>query len=81
MNAKRKKRDPDETPNEKFKRIASNRVRKILKYLDLLENCSNTYTYEYNSDEVNKIFKEINTKVKQAKSSFQQKTTKKGFEL
>lgn len=71
----------NETKSEAFNRIASNRVRKILKYLDLLENCSNTYTYDYSNDDVNKIFSAINKKLKQAKSSFNKKSSKDTFKL
>tara|TARA_Y100000385_G_C12549928_1_gene407473 strand:- start:138 stop:371 length:234 start_codon:yes stop_codon:yes gene_type:complete len=70
-----------ETKSDKFNRLASMRVRKILKYLDLLENCSNNYTYEYTDEDIAKIFKAINSKTKQARLSFEKKPSKKGFEL
>ena len=70
-----------EKKSEKFNRLAAVRVTKILKYLDLLENCSNSYTYDYNDDDVAKIFKAINSKVKQARSSFEKKSKNKSFEL
>jgi hypothetical protein len=77
MSNKKKK----ETKSEKFNRLASMRVTKILKYLDLLENCSNSYTYDYDDEDVAKIFKAINSKLKQAKLSFEKKSSNKSFEL
>lgn len=59
-----------ETPNEKFKRIASARTQKIIDMVDLLSNCSNPYIYEYSQEEVNKIFNAIETELKIAKEKF-----------
>lgn len=62
--------DKNETPNEKFKRIASSRTQKIIDMLDLLGNCSNRYVYEYSEEEVNKIFNAIETELKITKERF-----------
>jgi len=70
-----------ETKHEAFQRIATKRVTNIIKYLDLLENCSNTYTYEYTKEDIDKIFKAINSKVKGAKSIFESKLNNKKFKL
>lgn len=59
-----------ETRNEKFKRLATKRVNDILYRLDILSNCSNKSSYEYSEEEVNKIFKAIENKVKETKASF-----------
>ena len=59
-----------ETPNEKFKRIASARTQKIISMIELLGNCSNPYTYEYSQKEVDKIFNAIETELKIAKEKF-----------
>ena len=59
-----------ETPNEKFKRIASARTQKIISMIELLGNCSNTYTYEYSQKEVDKIFNAIETELKIAREKF-----------
>ncbi|MEM4638091.1 MAG: hypothetical protein QXK76_03675 [Candidatus Woesearchaeota archaeon] len=59
-----------ETKQEKFKRIASARTQRILEDLRLLGNCSNTSTYQYNKEDVNKIFSAIEKEVKRIKSLF-----------
>ncbi len=59
-----------ETPNEKFKRIASARTQKIIDMIELLGNCSNKYVYEYSDDEVDKIFSAIETELSIAKSKY-----------
>ena len=59
-----------ETPNEKFKRIASASTQKILSMLELLGNCSNNYVYEYSQEEINKIFNAIETELRITKDKF-----------
>lgn len=59
-----------ETPNEKFKRIASARTQKIIDMIELLGNCSNAYVYEYSDEEVKKIFDAIETELKTAKEKY-----------
>ena len=66
---------------ERFEKIATKRVDSILKTLDLLANCSNKYNYEYNQNDVDKIFKAINRRVKITHSSFNQSMDKSKFEL
>lgn len=75
-------RKVNETPNEKFKRLASARTQKIIDTLKLLGNCSNTYHYEYSSEEVKRIFEAIETELKITKDRFQQSVrTDKRFKL
>ena len=47
------------------------RVNKILSNLDNLEKCSNKRNYEYSQEEVRKIFREIERKVKEVRQQFQ----------
>ena len=65
-----KEKVTNETKKAKFKRIASARTSRILEDLRLLGNCSNSSTYEYTQDEVNKIFTVIEKEVKRVKTSF-----------
>lgn len=67
----------NETPSDKFKRIASARTRKILDMIDLLGNCSNRYVYNYSEDDVDKIFNAIETELKVVKEKFKDKDKKK----
>lgn len=62
--------DKKETPNEKFKRIASARTQKIIDMIGLLGNCSNQYVYEYSQEEVDKIFDAIETELKLTKEKY-----------
>ena len=66
---------------EKFKELAQKRVDKILKAIDLLGNCSNKYAYDYTEEEVKKIFKVINSRIKLNKLKFDSNISKKGFKL
>lgn len=56
---------------ERFIRIAESRVNKILHNLDNLNKCSNKSNYDYSEEEVRKIFREIERKVKETKLLFQ----------
>ena len=74
--------DKNETPNDKFKRVASARTQKIIDMIELLGNCSNQYVYEYSQDEVEKIFSAIETELEIAKDKYKGKgKTKERFTL
>jgi len=64
-----------ETKEEKFKRIATARTRKILNDLRLLGNCANTGTYSYEKEDVNKIFSAIEKELKRVKALFNKNET------
>ena len=59
-----------ESNRERFIRIVERRVNKILMDLDSLGKCSNRKNYEYSDKDVKKIFREIDKKVREVKSSF-----------
>ena len=63
---------------ERFVRIAEGRVNKIISNLDNLGKCSNKNNYEYSEEEVRKIFREIDRKVKEVKIQFQGASSTKG---
>lgn len=54
----------------RFTKVASNRVQKIIDYLNLLQNCSNRRNYEYDEEDVNHMFEEISKVLKEAKAVF-----------
>jgi|BioPla2DNA2_1021312.scaffolds.fasta_scaffold60241_3 hypothetical protein len=60
-----------ETKNQKFKRIAENRVNRIIDQIRVLGNLSNTSNYEYSMDEVNQIFKTIEIELANTKEMFE----------
>ena len=55
---------------ERFKRLATQRTNAVLLKLKVLGNCSNRSAYEYSEEEVNKIFQEIERRVREMKSKF-----------
>ena len=55
---------------ERFKKLAVYRTNEVLKRLKVLGNCANRSAYDYTEEEVNKIFSEIERKVKEIKAKF-----------
>ncbi len=67
---------------ERFVKIAERRVNQILENLNNLGKCSNKSNYEYTDDEVRRIFREIDRKLREVKLQFQGKTeTRSKFKL
>jgi hypothetical protein len=59
-----------EEKRERFKRLATQRTNAVLLKVKVLGNCANRSAYEYNEEEVNKIFSEIEKRLKEAKAKF-----------
>lgn len=55
---------------DKFLRLAEKRTRVVLKKLQVLGNCSNTGSYEYTSDDVERIFGAIEDQVARIRARF-----------
>lgn len=74
-----------ENKRENFKRISENRVSKILTLLSQLTNLSNSSFYEYNDEDIEKIFEAINNEAQRSKElllrSNDKKRKNKRFEL
>lgn len=73
-----------ENKKENFKRIAENRVNKILVLYKQLENLSNTSFYEYTNDQIEKIFEILESELKATKEKLikeNKEKSKKRFEL
>jgi hypothetical protein len=64
-----------------FKRLATIRTNEVLRRLKILGNCANRSHYDYTDDEVNKIFSEIEKKVREAKAKFTFPNRDKEFKL
>lgn len=60
----------NEHPRDRFKRLATARTNIVLKRLKVLGNCSNRSIYEYDEQDIDKIFSEIERKVKETKAKF-----------
>ena len=69
-----------EAKRERFKRLATTRTNSVLKKLQVLGNCSNRQAYEYDEDEIKKIFSVIEKQVADTKARFHF-TKKREFKL
>jgi len=62
--------DEKETSRDRFKRLATQRTNSILQRLKVLGNCSNRSVYEYEEEDISKIFAEIERRVKETRAKF-----------
>lgn len=77
-----KKAPQNETKKERFKRLASLRTNEVLKRLKVLGNCANRQVYEYDTEDANRIFGEIDRKLREVKAKFNSsKEKEKEFKL
>jgi hypothetical protein len=63
----------DKTKSEKrerFKRLAVYRTNEVLRRLKILGNCANRSAYDYSEEDINKIFSEIERRIKEIKAKF-----------
>lgn len=72
-----------ENKKNNFKRIAENRVNKIIDMIGLLGNLSNSSFYEYTDEQIEAIFNAIEEELDKQKQKFVKKKDgrKKKFEL
>lgn len=61
---------------ERFEKVASNRVQKIIDYLNLLGNCANKNNYEYTEKDVELMFREINRMLKETRILYDKEINK-----
>ena len=67
---------------ERFKKLAEPRTNEVLKRLKILGNCSNRSAYDYNEQDIQKIFSTIENKIREVKSKFRvPKYKEKEFKL
>jgi len=66
---------------ERFRKLAVYRTNEVLKRLKILGNCANRSAYDYTEEEINKIFSEIERKVKEIKAKFHFPNKNKEFKL
>lgn len=55
---------------DRFSRLFPDRAKKLLKSLEVLENCSNKSNYEFNEDLVQRCWVEIGKQFEQVAQSF-----------
>lgn len=73
-----------EIRRQRFEKVASNRVQRILDTLILLQNCAKKNNYEYDEKDVEMMFSEIARSVKESKAVFQNELSKgnrRGFKF
>ena len=67
-----------EDDRAKFVKLASMRVSKALKDIQLIGNLSNRSNYDYTDEDVNKIFKAIQEEISTCKRRFESARKKEG---
>jgi len=65
-------RGSSESKSERFNRVAEKRVENVLKSLRSLSQCSNKRMYEWNDEQLNKIWDAINSELQSCKESYTQ---------
>jgi hypothetical protein len=68
---------------DRFEKVASNRVQKIIDFLSLLGNCANKNNYEYTESDVELMFREITRATKESRILYDKELnkTKSGFKF
>ena len=67
----------NETPEERFKRIATLRTNAVLDKLRILGNLSNRQMYSYSEEDINKIFSAINKQIREIRAKFNSRKEEK----
>lgn len=65
----------------KFRELAEKRVSNALKQIQLIGNLANTRAYEYEEEEVKKIFKSLKEEINLAESKFKSKGRNNEFKF
>ena len=67
----------NETPEQRFKRIAEVRTNAVLERIRILGNLSNRQMYGYTEEGINKIFSAINKQIKEVRAKFNSREGKR----
>lgn len=68
--------DNSKLKKERFKRVASKRVDKLLQGIRSLSKCSNINNYEYSEDDVQKMIKAIKEELKTMETLYKKNLNK-----
>ncbi len=60
----------NETPEQRFKRVAEARTNAVLDKLRVLGNLSNKQIYSYTEEDIDKIFSAINKRLREVRAKF-----------
>ncbi len=68
---------------ERFERVATKRVDRVIKDIQVLANCSSINNYEYTSADIEKMLKAIREELKLLESAFRNdlKESREGFKF
>lgn len=61
---------PDETHNERFRRLAATRGDRLIREISLLGNLANRKNYEYTHEEVEALFRPVEAELKEVRALF-----------
>lgn len=64
------------SPRARFKKVGIDRAENIVKMIEVFGKCHNRYTYEYEEDEIKKIFKQLRASLRETEQLFLHKTNK-----
>ena len=62
--------EDNETPEQRFRRLATARTNEVLRRLKILGNCSNRQVYAYSEKDIEKIFSAIERKLRETRAKF-----------
>ena len=60
----------NETPEERFKRVATARTNAIFNKIRIVGNCSNRQIYSYSEEDLDIIFSGINIQIREIRAKF-----------
>jgi len=60
----------NETPEERFKRLATSRTNAVLDKLRIIGNLSNRQLYSYSEEDIERIFNAINRQMREVRAKF-----------
>ena len=66
-------RQPFNSKRDRFKTLAENRTNTVLNSIRILRHCANRNMYEYESLEIERIFKVIEEALNEARAAFKDK--------
>ena len=70
-----------ENKRAKFRELAEKRVSNALKQIQLIGNLSNTRVYEYDEEDIKKIFKTLKEEMNLAEAKFKSKGRDRNFKF
>jgi hypothetical protein len=61
---------PNESRNERFRRLAATRGDRLIREISLLGNLANRKNYEYTAEEVDALFRPIESELREVRAMF-----------